>query len=158
MTPALVTWDVVLHEMTRAQDPSALRDAVAVAKARAPQTLCLALVPPDEPDLALAAMRAGMDGCVVRGRSTVIPMRTVDDMGAASLTLPSRRPLSAREWSVVQLLARGLGYKEIAASLEIGLDTVRSHVRRLYKKLGVHTAAEAAAWAAKRGALDVSER
>jgi DNA-binding NarL/FixJ family response regulator len=47
--------------------------------------------------------------------------------------------LSEREREVLQLLAEGSMYKEIAGNLNISLDTVRSHVRKIYEKLHVHS-------------------
>jgi DNA-binding NarL/FixJ family response regulator len=51
--------------------------------------------------------------------------------------------LTTREREVLGCLARGRSYKATARELGIGLDTVRTHVRSLYPKLGVHNAAEA---------------
>jgi ATP/maltotriose-dependent transcriptional regulator MalT len=43
----------------------------------------------------------------------------------------------------LELLATGGGYAEIAGHLEIEVNTVRTHVRSLYDKLGVQNRAEA---------------
>lgn len=51
--------------------------------------------------------------------------------------------LSPRENEVLQLLAKGLLYKEIAASLSIATDTVRQHIHRIYEKLHVQNRTEA---------------
>jgi len=51
--------------------------------------------------------------------------------------------LSEREGEILQQLAKGLRYKEIAGQLFISTDTVRSHVRRIYEKLQVHSRTEA---------------
>jgi DNA-binding NarL/FixJ family response regulator len=56
------------------------------------------------------------------------------------LALPAITP---RETSVLDLLATGGGYAEIARELKIELNTVRTHVRSLYEKLGVENRAEA---------------
>jgi DNA-binding NarL/FixJ family response regulator len=58
---------------------------------------------------------------------------------------PARLDLTAREQEVLQCLVRGLSYKQVAAHLKMSLDTVRSHIRAIYKKLHVHNAAEAVA-------------
>lgn len=51
--------------------------------------------------------------------------------------------LSNRESEVLQLVARGLTYEDIARHLALSITTVRSHVRSLYGKLGVHNKTEA---------------
>jgi DNA-binding NarL/FixJ family response regulator len=51
--------------------------------------------------------------------------------------------LSDRENEVLQLLADGLLYKEIAAQLFIGHGTVRQHIHNIYEKLHVHNRTEA---------------
>jgi DNA-binding NarL/FixJ family response regulator len=53
--------------------------------------------------------------------------------------------LSARENEVLQLLAHGYLYKEIAEKLGIKLATVDSHIRRMYEKLHVRSRSEAIA-------------
>jgi DNA-binding NarL/FixJ family response regulator len=51
--------------------------------------------------------------------------------------------LSARERQILSCLAQGHQYKTVAETLRISLDTVRTHVRRLYVKLGVNNRAAA---------------
>ncbi len=53
--------------------------------------------------------------------------------------------LSARERSVLESLANGLRYKEIAAVLQLSEDTVRTYLRRVYAKLSVTSRTEAVA-------------
>ncbi|MGB7536935.1 MAG: LuxR C-terminal-related transcriptional regulator [Anaerolineales bacterium] len=45
--------------------------------------------------------------------------------------------LTARELEVLRLMAQGLRYEEVAGRLVISLNTVRSHVKTIYGKLGV---------------------
>jgi DNA-binding NarL/FixJ family response regulator len=60
---------------------------------------------------------------------------------------PSRKPdcadLTTREQEVLQKLSQGFLYKEIARSLGISIETVRTHVRNIYEKLQVRTRTEA---------------
>lgn len=46
--------------------------------------------------------------------------------------------LSAKEMQVVEKMAEGKTYKEIAASLFISLNTVRTHIKNIYTKVGVN--------------------
>jgi DNA-binding NarL/FixJ family response regulator len=51
--------------------------------------------------------------------------------------------LSKRELEVIQLLAEGHPYKNIAATLGLTIDTVRTYIRRIYQKLQVNSRTEA---------------
>jgi DNA-binding CsgD family transcriptional regulator len=51
--------------------------------------------------------------------------------------------LSAREAEILRLVAMGRENAEIASDLNVGLGTVRKHLERIYKKLGVHSRAAA---------------
>ncbi|MBX9782174.1 MAG: response regulator transcription factor [Chitinophagaceae bacterium] len=51
--------------------------------------------------------------------------------------------LSIRETDILQLLIKGYSYKMVADELDIALETVRSHIKKIYKKLQVNSATEA---------------
>jgi DNA-binding NarL/FixJ family response regulator len=51
--------------------------------------------------------------------------------------------LSPKENDVLKLLSEGCQYKEIAEKCEISMDTVRTHIRRIYHKLHVHSRTDA---------------
>ncbi|HBH24364.1 MAG TPA: DNA-binding response regulator [Cytophagales bacterium] len=51
-------------------------------------------------------------------------------------------PLSGKETEVVHALVDGLSYKDIADKSFISVETVRSHIKNIYKKLHVHSKAE----------------
>jgi DNA-binding NarL/FixJ family response regulator len=51
--------------------------------------------------------------------------------------------LSPREAEVLDLLTTGHSYKMIAEKCHISLETVRSHIKKIYEKLQVHSATEA---------------
>jgi DNA-binding NarL/FixJ family response regulator len=61
--------------------------------------------------------------------------------------------LSEREKEVLQLLAKGLLYKEIADLLHLSPHTVATHVKRIYKKINVASRGEAVFEAQKRRLL-----
>jgi len=60
--------------------------------------------------------------------------------------------LSQRQLEILRMLAEGHSYKACAASLDVGLDTIRSHVRKIYERLHVHSRSEAV-WKALQGGL-----
>src|SRR4029077_11164861 len=51
--------------------------------------------------------------------------------------------LTLREKEVVELLAQGFMYKEIADRMKISMDTVRSYIRNIYEKLQVQSRTDA---------------
>jgi DNA-binding NarL/FixJ family response regulator len=51
--------------------------------------------------------------------------------------------LSKREKIILELLAAGFRYKEIADKLFLGVETIRSHIRNIYSKLHVHSRTDA---------------
>jgi DNA-binding NarL/FixJ family response regulator len=65
--------------------------------------------------------------------------------------------LTPREADVFDLASRGIRREEIAAALFISPDTARTHLQRVYRKLGVHTQAELVAFAARTGRLRLEE-
>jgi DNA-binding NarL/FixJ family response regulator len=51
--------------------------------------------------------------------------------------------LTAKEKAILKALSTGLRYKEIAANMDISVETVRSHTRHIYEKLHVQSRTEA---------------
>ena len=60
-------------------------------------------------------------------------------------------PLSAREMSVLNLIARGMSNKEVAAELGISYQTVKNHMTSILRKLAVNDRTQAAIYALRRG-------
>lgn len=60
-------------------------------------------------------------------------------------------PLSQRESEVLTLLCRGQSNQEIADSLYISINSVKTYVRQTYRKLGVTRRTQAVAWANRHG-------
>jgi DNA-binding CsgD family transcriptional regulator len=61
--------------------------------------------------------------------------------------------LTARESDVLELVARGYAYAEIARLLGLSMHTVQSHIKNLYGKLAVHSRSEAVFEASRMGLL-----
>jgi LuxR family maltose regulon positive regulatory protein len=101
----------------------------------------LALAGPRTQDLLTA--RAQLNGIgefatrLARARATIVPDAAV--------------PLSERELAVLALLPSLLSAREIAAEFTVSVNTVKSHIRSIYAKLGVSTRREAVRHAQERG-------
>ena len=61
--------------------------------------------------------------------------------------------LSSREIEVLTSLSDGNNYQEIAGRLFIAVDTVRHHIKNIYRKLHVHSQSEAVAKAIRKGLI-----
>ena len=64
--------------------------------------------------------------------------------------------LSSREQEVLELIARGFSYADIARLSDISVHTVQSHIKSLYRKLAVHSRSEAVYEATKLGLLQAN--
>jgi two-component system, NarL family, response regulator LiaR len=100
-----------------------------------------------EPETLLAAVRA-----VAAGRTYIDP-----SVGQLLLTGPSADDLTPRERDVLRELALGYSNREIAATLNIGDETVKTHVGNLLGKLGVENRAQAIVQALKRGLVSLDD-
>jgi LuxR family maltose regulon positive regulatory protein len=81
--------------------------------------------------------------CSPLGETTA---QTADERGLVE-------PLSARELDVLRLLASDLGGPDIARQMLVSLNTVRTHTKNIYAKLGVNTRREAVTRAGELGLL-----
>jgi DNA-binding NarL/FixJ family response regulator len=63
------------------------------------------------------------------------------------------RALTPREREVIDGMARGMTYDEVASSLGVRVNTIRSHIRSIYEKLDASTKTEAVMTALRRGLL-----
>jgi DNA-binding NarL/FixJ family response regulator len=66
---------------------------------------------------------------------------------------PEASPLTARETELLRLTAKGLTFESIGELLDISPHTVVSHVKKIYRKLAVHSRAEAVFEASQLGLL-----
>jgi len=77
--------------------------------------------------------------------SSQIARRVVQSFQRTGMESSDAEDLSPREREVLELLARGYLYKEIANMLQISVQTVNTYIRRIYEKLHVRSRAQAVA-------------
>jgi DNA-binding NarL/FixJ family response regulator len=73
-------------------------------------------------------------------------------IGLASTASPSN---TERELAILMLVAAGNPNKQIAWKLSISEDTVKTHLKRVFEKLGVSDRTHAVTVAAKRGIIEL---
>ena len=139
-------------------------DCVRKLKAIEPDLLVLMLTAYEDDDLIFQALKAGANGYLVKqtpASEILAAIREVHEGGAPMSsniarkvihsfhqTGPNESPtetLSPREREILDLLAKGYLYKEIADTLSIAYLTVHTHVRNIYEKLHVRSRTEAVA-------------
>jgi two-component system, NarL family, nitrate/nitrite response regulator NarL len=67
---------------------------------------------------------------------------------------PQVAPLSKRETEILQKVAYGATTKEVARDLEISPHTVKTHLERIFEKLGANDRAQAVAIAIRNGIVE----
>ena len=106
--------------------------------------------PPDE---VVKAIRT-----VHQGESMIQPRvatRLLERLGKLSHSHPPETLLSRRETEVLQIMSTGAANKEIASQLQIGQSTVKTHIVRIFSKLGVNGRTEAVSEGLKKGIIEL---
>lgn len=139
-------------------------EATAKLKASHPHIEVIMLTVYDDHDKIFDALKAGASGYLLKNASPEELCRAIFDVRAGGAPMSAdiarlvvqafHRPpnnkacesfnLSKRETEIVQLVAKGLANKEIAADLTISVETVRVHLKHIYEKLHVRSRTEAA--------------
>jgi DNA-binding NarL/FixJ family response regulator len=157
--PDVVLMDVVMPEL---DGISATRQIIK----QMPEQLVVLLTSADENEMGFVGLRAGAVGFLskdldvdvlpnalagaVGGEAVIsrrLSLRLIEQMRrapeASTGMRPVKSPLTAREWEVVDLLYEGRTTDQIADSLVLSTETVRSHIKNLMRKLGARTRTEA---------------
>src|SRR6202165_5095896 len=152
LSPDIVLMDFRLTDGTGADAGTGIRQV-------GPDTKLIFLTREDSDAARFAAIEAGASAFIHKSRAAsevVEAIRTVAGGGTLftprtiSALINKRREvetqlerLTAREKEGLRLLAQGTGSREIASKLGISYTTVRTHIRSLGSKLGVHSKLEA---------------
>jgi len=143
---------------------------------RRPNTAVVIVTSHDDPDLIIEAIHVGACGYVLKTRAvdelfSIIRQAAAGGMILSPAVVPqaigaARRSrtgqdnnaqgLTDREMDVLRQLASGRSTEQIADSLFISVLTVRSHVKSILAKLGVHSKLEAVTYALHLGLIEVS--
>ena len=104
----------------------------------------------------LETIRKAADGEIVIPTSLLMGllMRLPRDKAAAYKDERGWERLTIREQEILELLAKGKSGNEIAEELHIAPLTVRTHIRNMMSKMGVHSRLEAVAFGLKNGIID----
>lgn len=153
--PEVVLMDIQLPGMSGIECVSKL-------KALHPEVLVLMVTVYDNNERIFDALAAGASGYLLKRDAPAKLLEALDDLLAGGSPMsgaiarkvvqhfhkapPSRNKehnLTPRETQILEMLAKGSLYKEIAWDLGIGFETVRSHIDNIYNKLHVRTRTEA---------------
>ena len=155
LKPEIVVMDIEMPRCNGVECVRRLRELL-------PETEFLMLTVFETHEKVFEALRAGASGYLVKRLSAADLIEALRDLKQGGSPMSSsiarkvvkcfRDPgppgtsevLSVREQEVLKRLSEGERYKEIAASLSLSTHTIRTHLRRIYKKLHVRSKAEAA--------------
>jgi DNA-binding NarL/FixJ family response regulator len=115
-----------------------------------PHTRVLMLTVSEEEENLFAAIQAGARGYILKNADAdeVMTFRLLQALRSGGAPIPSSElPLTSREQDVFQLLVQGASNRQIAESLMITENTVKTHVRNILEKLELHSRTEVAAYA-----------
>ncbi|HEY6771143.1 MAG TPA: response regulator transcription factor [Solirubrobacterales bacterium] len=157
--------DIALMAVTARDGHSS--DTVGEMFTASPQTHIIVLTIERDEDAQMQFLRAGAAGCLVKSIDLEVLPRVLRGVHAGEAAVPRAmckrvvkeaiapgridrnrlRPvqssLTGREWEVVDLLVEGATTEGIAGELQLSPATVRTHVKHILGKLGVHSRDEA---------------
>jgi DNA-binding NarL/FixJ family response regulator len=81
---------------------------------------------------------------------TILNQATLDH-NQTSIISPEKYDLSARECTILTLIAAGKSNPEIGEALHLSAGTIRNYISRIFEKLGVSDRTQAAVWAVRLG-------
>ena len=114
---------------------------------------CGYLVKKTPPSRLLEAIKDAFDGGAPMSSLIARQVITVFQQTQGKTFNEEDADLSSREKEVLTSLSDGNNYQEIADRLFISVDTVRHHIKNIYKKLHVHSQSEAVAKAIRKGLI-----
>lgn len=137
-------------------------ECVALLKDKMPNTQFMMCTVYEHEEAIFSALEAGATGYLLKRTSPAQILEAIRDLHAGGSPMSSEiarmvveamhrrnkptglvKTLTTREKEILEFLARGYLYKEIATELFISKETVKSHIHNIYDKLHVQTRTEA---------------
>ena len=146
--------NVVLMDINLSSNESGI-DLVRALKPVIPQTNFMMCTVYEENEKIFEALRAGASGYILKKTAPARMLEAIKELYQGGSPMSSEiarkvvaafqqksedqeiKSLSTREKEILELLSKGLMYKEIAAELFLSLETVRKHVYHIFEKLHV---------------------
>jgi DNA-binding NarL/FixJ family response regulator len=160
LKPRVIVMDCALPEMNGIQATRKILEF-------APQTLILMLTMHTEDTWVRQALEAGAKGYVLKNaldlelssaiRRMVNGETVLDGQLSFQQSLKGERGsgLTAREVEILQLICDGKSNKEIAAQLDLSVNTVAVHRANIMDALGIHKTAELVVYAIRNGLVNI---
>ena len=156
--------DVVLMDVNLGPGISGI-EATRTLKERSPDIKILVLTMFTDPATVTEAVKAGADGYLSKGASREVVMGAIKDVSEGRqvldpnvtegifgrLTGKNDAVLTNRELTVLQELSHGRSTREVAERIFVSEETVKTHLKQIFRKLEVRDRTEAVAEAFRRG-------
>ncbi len=163
--------DVIIMDI-KMPDVSGI-EAVKMIREKYPTVQVLMQTVFEDEDKVFAAICAGASGYILKGSAPETILEAIAEVytGGSPMTPsiarkvlsffharhqpePGFYDLSKREKDILKCLVDGQSYKMIADTCSISINTVNSHIRKIYEKLHVNSSSEAVALAIKKRIID----
>ncbi|HZV36289.1 MAG TPA: response regulator transcription factor [Verrucomicrobiae bacterium] len=154
--PEVVLMDIQLPNMSGVE-------CVAQLKELLPSTQVIMVTVYEDPDRIFRALRAGASGYLLKRAKPEEVLNAIRDVQQGGVPMSGEiarkviayfqneatskaevETLSTRECEILDLIVHGFSNKEIAGRLSVSIETLRWHLRQIYKKLHVHSRTDAA--------------
>ncbi len=147
--------DVVLMDLTMPPGPHGL-EITKRLKETSPQLPVIILTMHDDQSLFEALKEAGAARYLLKQAPESELIEAIHQVCGRPVPPSPQKLLTAREYEILCLYARGYGNKEISNMLDISVKTVESHRNHLYLKLDLGSRADLTAYALRHGLLEGS--
>lgn len=158
--------DVVLMDF-HLPDKSGV-ETIAAIRAEFPEARVLMLTIFDGEEDIFRAVSAGAKGYLTKSAECEEVLKAIRKLASGAIYFPpdiaakykareQRKPLTDRELEILRLLVKGYSTKDIVASLNLSMGTIRLHISLILEKLGAFDRTNAVAIAIERGIVRVGE-